>query len=467
MYLFNSGVFDSAIKIFLKEINMSFIISKYTYNLVTSKGVYLIYCSRTNSFMSLTKKLYDFIIQMKQNPLLMNELDESLFELFKSHKIIVNDYEDDDFLLKRQFHEDQISYSQSTLSLIIVPTLSCNFDCPYCFEEGKKGGVMSDCTIDELITFIKQHELAKDLTITWYGGEPLLAFSVIKKILDKIKSEIKIPIRWQSIVTNGYYFDSKVIEYFKENPLNSIQITLDGSRERHNRVRKQKNTGEGSYDRLIDNIDKILHELHDTKVSIRVNIEKANRNDFLLLQEELSTKWKGKNIDFYPGFLRIENETKTALACDAISQWESKIFYYEIYKNKKLKGTVFPQLENNQGCCATMVNAYIIGPKGEIYKCWNDVTNENKIVGYINDNNLSDSALFFRYLLGSKFYYNDECKNCFYLPICQGYCPWLRLKNQYDNGKFVICECMQRAPDLLNKSLEDWYDFQINKEKNA
>ena len=87
-------------------------------------------------------------------------------------------------------------------------------------------------------------------------------------------------------------------------------------------------------------------------------------------------------------------------------------------------------------------------------------------MGYINDNNLCNPSLFFRYLLGSKFYYNNECKNCFYLPICQGYCPWLRLKNQYKNGEFVLCECMQRTPDLLNKCLEDWYDTQTNK-KNA
>ena len=446
---------------------MNYIISKYTHNFVTSKGVYLTYCSRTNSFMSLTKELFEFIDQMRENPLLINELDKSLFELFKSHKIIVNDYEDDDFLLKRQFHEDQISYSQSSLALVIVPTLSCNFDCPYCFEEGKKGGIMNDSTIDELIMFIKKHELAKDLTITWYGGEPLLAFDVIKKILNKIKSEIMIPIRWQSIVTNGYYFDSKVIEYFKEIPLNSVQITLDGSRERHNQIRKQKSTGEGSYDRLIGHIDKILHEMPDTEVSIRVNIEKVNINDFLLIQEELTDRWKGKNINFYPGFLRIENNGKTALACNAISQWESKEFYYGLFKNKKLNGTIFPELQNNQGCSATMVNAYIIGPKGEIYKCWNDVTNENKIVGYINDNNLSNYTLFFRYLLGSKFYHNDECKRCFYLPICQGYCPWFRLKNQYENGKFVLCECMHRTPNLLNKSLEDWYDLQISKEKNV
>ncbi|MCL1942918.1 MAG: SPASM domain-containing protein [Candidatus Azobacteroides sp.] len=417
--------------------------------------------------MSLTKELFEFIGQIKQDPSLINELDESLIELFKSHKIIVEEHEDDDFLLKRQFSEDRISYAQSTLGLIIVPTLSCNFDCPYCFEEGKKGGIMSDSTIDELMTFIKKHELAKDLVITWYGGEPLLAFDAIKKILNKIKSEIRIPIRWQSMVTNGYYFDSEVIDYFKENPLHSIQITLDGNRERHDRIRKQKNTGEGSYDRLIGNIDQILREMPDTKVSVRVNIEKVNKDDFLVIQKELTDKWKGKNISFYPGFLRIENETKTALSCDAISQWESKEFYYELNKNEKPEGIVFPQLLDNQGCCATMVNAYIIGPKGEIYKCWNDVSNENKIVGYIRDNNLSDSSLFLRYLLGSRFYYNDDCKNCFYLPICQGYCPWFRLKNQYEGGEFVLCECMQRTPGMLNRNLESWYDNQIKIKKEC
>ncbi|MDR2126473.1 MAG: SPASM domain-containing protein [Prevotellaceae bacterium] len=441
---------------------MNYEISKYIHTFISSKGYPLIYCSRTNAFLKITKELYDFVLEIKKDSSLINELDDSLLDLFKNKKIIVKSNEDEDYLLERQFNEEQISYSQKTLSLTLVPTLSCNFDCPYCFEEGKRVGNMKNETIEQLILFIKKHESAKQLDITWYGGEPLLAFGVIQKVLSRINEEINIPVKWHTIVTNGYYFTNKVIDFFKLHPLNCIQITLDGDRERHDKIRKQKSNGEGSYDKIINNIDTILNELPDTQISIRVNIEKENLDDFICLQRELSQKWEGKKITLYPGILRIENEDKTALACEAIPQWDALKFYFESYKKKILNGNIYPVLQYNEGCCATMINAYIVGPKGEIYKCWNDVSDDSKIVGYIHDKKLTNSSLFFRYLIGSKFYNNEDCKQCFFLPICPGYCPWFRLKNQHENGKYILCQCIQKAPNMLNDCLEYWYETNAN-----
>ncbi|MDR1654084.1 MAG: radical SAM protein [Prevotellaceae bacterium] len=233
---------------------MKYQLSKYIYTFVSSKGEFLIYCSRTNSFLKLTKELFEFISEIKKDSSLINEFDESLISLFVKNKILVVANEDDDYLLERQFEEDTITYSQKTLGLTLVPTLSCNFDCPYCFEEGKRGENMSDETIEHLLTFIRKHEIAKELSITWYGGEPLLAFNIIKKIVDRIENEVNIPIKYHTIVTNGFYFTDKILDFFKKHPLDTIQITLDGKKERHDTIRRQKVTGEGSYDILMNNM---------------------------------------------------------------------------------------------------------------------------------------------------------------------------------------------------------------------
>jgi sulfatase maturation enzyme AslB (radical SAM superfamily) len=42
------------------------------------------------------------------------------------------------FLLRHPFAENQSSYLYSSLGLVLVPTMACNFDCPYCFEKGKR-----------------------------------------------------------------------------------------------------------------------------------------------------------------------------------------------------------------------------------------------------------------------------------------------------------------------------------------
>jgi uncharacterized protein len=105
-----------------------------------------------------------------------------------------------------------------------------------------------------------------------------------------------------------------------------------------------------------------------------------------------------------------------------------------------------------------VVNSYVIGPSGEIYKCWNDVSDDNKIIGYINQEKMTNSNLLYRYIVGAKWYHNKDCKKCFFLPICNGYCAWYRLRNMYENGKYVLCDCLQKAPNMLNKSLEELYE---------
>jgi uncharacterized protein len=443
---------------------MKNVISKYVYFFISTQNEHLIYCSRTNSFLKVSAGLYDYLSECGKDNLWIDEFDDELIELLKNNKIIVNENEDNDYLLELQYSEDENSYNRYGLGLVIAPTLSCNFDCPYCFELGKRANTITDKVIDNLIAFINKHTEAKALDITWYGGEPLVAFEKIKKIYEKIQTESFIPLIAQSIITNGYLFNQEVCNFFKDKKLNSIQITLDGNRERHNSLRKLKVSGAPTFDSIIENIDYIVTELPDTHISIRVNVEKSNLQDFFDLQKELSERWKNKKIDIYPGILRLENEDNTNLSCDSLSKWEEQELFYNLNNKGIYDDTVYPQLFRTRNCCATRINSYIIGPKGEIYKCWNDVSNDDRIIGYINEEKLTNSTLFYRYIVGTKWYHNEECKKCFFLPICHGNCAWYRLRNQYDNGKYNLCQCMQSAPDMLNRCLEQFYYVEQKKE---
>ena len=79
------------------------------------------------------------------------------------------------------------AYREDLLNLIIVPTTACNFACPYCFEPKKSSKVMTVEVMDGIISFINSHTKAEDLYLTWYGGEPLLAFNIIRTLYNRIK----------------------------------------------------------------------------------------------------------------------------------------------------------------------------------------------------------------------------------------------------------------------------------------
>ena len=120
---------------------------------------------------------------------------------------------------------------------------------------------------------------AKNIFINLFGGEPLINMNVGFYILEKVKSycdENKIGFS-SGIITNGTLLDIKNIEKLHSFNCQSVQVTLDGVKEVHNR-RRMYADGKGSFDEIINTI-RILNERNDIYHVIRINIDKTNIND--------------------------------------------------------------------------------------------------------------------------------------------------------------------------------------------
>lgn len=98
------------------------------------------------------------------------------------------------------------------------------------------------------------------------------------------------------------------------------------------------------------------------------------------------------------------------------------------------------------------LNSFIIGPRGEMYKCWNDVNNDSKIVSYINNKKIINRKLLYHYLTETHPFSDSNCKDCLHFPICSGGCGWYRSRNVLDKGKFNICP-LQKDIRILEESL--------------
>ena len=124
------------------------------------------------------------------------------------------------------------------------------------------------------------------------------------------------------------------------------------------------------------------------------------------------------------------------MAFNAISTDEAQEFTFELSKIINPDESLYPNLVLSSACTATNIYSFIVGSKGEIYKCWNDVGDEKRVIGNIAEDNLLNPNLLYRYVVGYKWYHNEDCKKCFYLPVCSGQCAWYVLRNQYENGKY-------------------------------
>lgn len=424
------------------------VISKYTRFFSTEeKGslVFLVYNSLTNSFMQISKRLFDLFCHPsnKEGFFPLSKLTEEELEIFIKTKNLVEKGADEDYIRNEIMKSNLENYASTHLSLTIAPTTACNFICPYCYEKSKPNKIMDESVIDSLIHFINEHQSVKTLSIVWYGGEPLLAFPAIENIVNRINTECVAKLTNQEIVTNGYCFNQKVIDFFKTYPLSKIQITIDGPEEIHNKKRMLKNGGE-TYQQIVSNLQQIVNQLEDTKILIRVNVDKSNQMYFSQLYKELHALF-GIRIHLYPGFIKINNEGETALTCDSMMQHDARLFYDSLEKEEKVKIRYYPKLSKNRGCVATCATAYVIGPCGELYKCWNDIGNETMIVGYIFKPELTNLQLYNRYMVDGQWMADEECRECFFFPICSGGCAWQRIKNKFYQGKYDSCSIYKEA----------------------
>lgn len=432
------------------------ILSKYSHLFVSKEGRFLLYNSEVNMFVELTKQQYYSILQFAKTGK-VNELSRREIEYLLDKKIIVEEENKDDYYNKIKFITRLNCFSYDTLTLNIIPTTACNFSCSYCFEKSKPIRIMSDKIIDDLCTFVNKNTRAHKINLIWYGGEPLLALNVIRKILDKITTETDKPIVHQSLISNGYCINGQVCNLFKEYKLDDVQITLDGSCAQHN-SKRFTNNDHNTYDRIVRNIGIVLHELPFTHVHVRINIDENNKRDYHRVTNELRTLYDTDRLTFYPGFLRIEDSVLDKMKLPSIVEQSKRNFYFDL--ECEGESVNFFPIHRNKSCCAVKLNTFIIGPQGEFYKCWNDVGFEDRIIGYINSENISNQSLLLKYLLDGTMFDDPKCRECFFFPICGGGCPQYRLKNKFQNGHYNLCSTYQDGSldmDYLNRCLEEHY----------
>ena len=437
------------------------IISPFLYMFESQKHGYLAYNGLNNSFVKINKDLFDLLNEAKKDITNLNKLDIEIQEILKKTFIICTEENVQTLINQKKFTRGYIAFQSELLNLTIAPTSSCNFQCYYCYEEGIQQKTMDDSTIEKLIEFIeiKSKKTHNNVNITWYGGEPLLAVKQIKQILEKLK-EKNIKITGQSIITNGYFLNAENIEFLKENNINFMQITLDGANpETHNERRKNKD-GSGSWNKILENIDNLLKADYKFRLSIRCNVGKDNHEEFQVLKEYLEKRWNNNPAIFiYAGILR--DHQNPISKCQFFTDIEAANFI--ISQGVKNKNLPYPEFRPD-GCGATQYNAYLIGPEGELYKCWNELGRQDRVVGNINDKLETNKTLLLNYLSGFSMLDDEKCKKCCMFFVCEGGCQYIRINNHMYNKNESLCNFIKIN---MKKYLEEYYELKQNSNENS
>jgi len=127
---------------------------------------------------------------------------------------------------------------------------------------------------------------------------------------------------------------------------------------------------------------------------------------------------------------------------------EKARFTLEQYRRHGLKALRYYPRRHLAGCSATNRNGFVIGPEGELYKCWDNVGVKDMAVGNLLDLHV-DTNLLAKYMVGVEQLDDPACLDCFYLPICE-ICPNLRFRNKFAGEKADICAIYKdNLPEFL------------------
>ncbi|MEI6766229.1 MAG: radical SAM protein [Bacteroidota bacterium] len=417
--------------------------SKYNYLFKSKKHGYLLFNALSNVFLQLADESYLEILKIRDSPEKFKSYQNA--DELEEYKIIVENDFDDINILKMK----RISYRhrKDFLSLIIIPTLNCNFKCIYCFENAERKTITEE-TEKDIVAFIMSFKSLKQLSITWYGGESLMAFDRIVSITRKIED---CAIQFEStLITNGYLLNKRKILQLENLSIKAIQITLDGLEEAHD-LRRPLQSRKGTFNVIVKNLSLIFSNSKNIRVLIRVNIDKSNVEEYHKVYEFLSKTFLTDKLIIYPGFIDKFNDSScNSISCLADNREKGAFLIDQYHKYKIYDNNLFPSLKYNT-CAARNLNSFVIGPSGEIYKCLCVVGDEKMEIGHLASEDTNGQKVLARFLIDADYNEDIECNNCFYFPICDGGCSFQRINKKYFNDKINTCTFIK---DNLEEFLE-------------
>lgn len=428
-------------------------LKKSTYNIILHSpegdSVYF-YNTLTRCFFKCSIGLGNKISELLEDANLIEDISCSLLEKLLKGGFIVNN-EINELDLVRSYHNREVNNKDYFLT--VLPTLNCNYKCWYCIQEHIPS-VMLDQTMNDIkahIRYMIEVERINSLRLDWFGGEPFMYF---KKVILPISLYARDLCRTNNIpfftttTTNGYFVTPDVAQQLQQINMVNFQITLDGDKENHNKVKFAKGC-ESSFDYVLNNINSLLSVNANAFVYLRINYT----------HKTLSTKIVGQVNQ------HIDQNNRNRITITPHKVWQEnpdklfQIVLKDILKLFKKSGynVRWMNIQTDFTSCYVNRKFYTaINFNGNCLKCTasNDLYS-NDSPGTLNSDGTITWKDFYDIKTTLPTFENDKCRACKYLPICMGLCPREHLKKS--------SYCKQDVSDeefdtVLLNFLEDQYE---------
>ncbi len=333
---------------------------------------------------------------------------------------------------------------------------ACNFNCRYCIQSGEFQGYRHETKQEinpDVYAYIHSIEEARKkkkdkLTIMYWGGEPLLYFDTIKKVIPRF------PNTEHAIVSNGSLLTQEIVDYINAYHVHYV-VSNDGPNTDKTRItniledevflslfRQIRSRG----------VDSVIsaycqdYQALEQYITDRCGQETAQDSEFLLPSVIMPEDAYHFDYEKYRQSLRMRLEHGIAgiLSGNMSQDFIKTSLYLHIFEHAD---------EITMPRCSQMDTILNVDLQGNIYACHNSTIK----IGTIYDDEITLSANYRAYLEEQRILEKKGCANCEAYELCKGGCliiePEAHGQEACCRLRRVYAQEVKRAYEIISKKI--------------
>lgn len=363
-------------------------------------------------------------------------------------------------IVKLHFQAERFDTTRQ--QVVISPTLDCNMRCPYCFvggvQETRDLTPMSVDTQDQVVRYLTGLcETKKTLSISWFGGEPLMSLDAIERITSGLYPFLsRQNINYAaSVTTNATLLTLEVARKLKQLRIISVQATVDVPQS----VKRYRGGRVVPWQRILAGAATAANQ--GIEVALRVNVSENTESELDALYAILIECGLHKQLDaiYWSGVLAVECGRSNYAACGPTGRQLYNMMQHERAKARTLGLPIRPLISEQPGrpCGASCVSYVCIGPQGRLYRCPTDFGITERSHGSVWDDQPLEMSKLLSWLTYDWFAI-DQCLGCPVQPMCGGGCPHRRLhmSGRQEADDFCVLTRWALEDGSLQQELRDY-----------
>lgn len=402
-----------------------------------------VYDRNTNTVLNVTDAEYDELLEVENRKL--DPIESNIVSNMQKQGVLlanrVTEIEHPDVKYLPHYVDHRLS------QLILQVTQQCNLRCGYCVYSGgyanrhhANKNMSLELAKKAVDYFIKHSFENNEIFLSFYGGEPLLEISLIKKIIDYLETKIEGKKVGYNLTTNATLLTGDIVEYLVKKEF-EITISLDGSKEEHDKNRKFVN-GQGSFDIIMKNVKQLIeqypafvkrHLKFNTVISPKINVACVKEffdtdeimSDNYILFNTVNEKNVLENIEFNDEYYIVRKYEYLKLLLMLIKKLDSKYVSKLVLRGKDnidllikslSKHKSISAISHHNGPCIPGARRLFVTVEGDLYPC--EKVSECKgdvCIGKI-DQGIELEKVSKMMNIGKLT--KENCLECWYLPNC-------------------------------------------------